>query len=136
MITVHVSDENTLDLAGNEDGVDELALCALPAVKKHLPGSNPYTNARTAAADRGHLGRRAQDLNIKACQELGVLHDDSSSCHVGGVEGRGGGRGGGRGKEIEASPKATDSPSRHHLAPHGVHYSHQVAPVGCSHGRL
>jgi hypothetical protein len=38
-------------------------------------------------------------LNVKARQELGVLHDDSSACHGGGMEGRGGGRGGGREKE-------------------------------------
>lgn len=67
VVAVHVCDKDALDLARIKEGVDELSLGALPAVKEHLLGPHPYTNARTAAADRGHFGRRAQDLDVKPC---------------------------------------------------------------------
>jgi len=79
VVTVHVCDENALDLARVEKGVDELALRPFSAVKEHLLGPHPHTDAWTAAADRGHFGRGAQHLNVKPCQELGVLHDDPTA---------------------------------------------------------
>lgn len=141
VVAVHVRNKDALDLAWVEEGVDELALGALSAVKEHLLGPHPHANARATAADRGHLGRRAQDLNVKPCQELGVLHDDPTVCHGGGVEGGiveggiGGGGGGGGGERGWASPSSetTAGPSRPQESD-GVHPRRLGVPVGCVEG--